>query len=613
MKPLAACFLAFLFAPFLFAQEICNNGIDDDGDGLIDLNDPDCACQTLISTPGVESYIRNHSFEERTCCPFGFVAPPYTANYLACATGWSQVSGTTDYFNMCGYAPIGTPMPPPDGDGAVGMVITPMYKEFVGTCLTWPPPATPLLANVSYTLSFWLAGVSINGQITQTLDQGQQFATLFPDSMPIAVFGYVGACEPFPLPTTDCMESLPGWIELGRAWVRPAWEWQRVPITFTLADEIHSIVLGAACDIPPSVGGGTYEDENGDPVGLMSYLMVDELLLTESGDQVLLPVTSTGNLCTANVTAMGTPPTGATDLQWYLDGVALVGETGPVLGVSAGEYGAGVYTLACTYNGECLMGSTTVAEPATPRPVIVLGPETGCVPLTVAIADTSGNTVVHWDLGDGTTGADSAWVHTYTQPGTYDVSLTVISAAGCIRSITLPEAVTVHPSPNAAITVVPNPVDADDPTAFVQGHGQGNIVSWWWHLGDGDPPQSDVPSFNATFPGPGEYPVMLVAGNPEGCMDTVWTVICVVQHGMVEMPNVFSANGDGHNDRFVPRDATGTGLLEIYNRWGQRIFSTRNLAQGWDGQGVSEGTYFFIVTPDDPQVPGYGGHVTLLR
>ena len=28
----------------LYAPEICNNGIDDDGDGLIDLYDPDCFC-----------------------------------------------------------------------------------------------------------------------------------------------------------------------------------------------------------------------------------------------------------------------------------------------------------------------------------------------------------------------------------------------------------------------------------------------------------------------------------------------------------------------------------------------------------------------------------------
>ena len=66
--------LAFLYPFALSAQEICNNGIDDDGDGLIDLNDPDCPCSTLITPDNIASYIRNPSFEERGCCPFGFVS-----------------------------------------------------------------------------------------------------------------------------------------------------------------------------------------------------------------------------------------------------------------------------------------------------------------------------------------------------------------------------------------------------------------------------------------------------------------------------------------------------------------------------------------------------------
>jgi gliding motility-associated-like protein len=80
------------------------------------------------------------------------------------------------------------------------------------------------------------------------------------------------------------------------------------------------------------------------------------------------------------------------------------------------------------------------------------------------------------------------------------------------------------------------------------------------------------------------------------------------------MPNVFSPNADGHNDRFVPLDYTGEpGLLVVYNRWGQEVYSTRALAQGWDGAGLPDGTYYFVVTPDDPKVEGQAGHVTLVR
>jgi hypothetical protein len=54
-------------------------------------------------------------------------------------------------------------------------------------------------------------------------------------------------------------------------------------------------------------------------------------------------------------------------------------------------------------------------------------------------------------------------------------------------------------------------------------------------------------------------------------------------------------------------------MMEIYNRWGQMIFTTRNLAQGWSGLDAPDGTYFFIVTPDQPGVEALTGHVTLVR
>jgi len=59
--------LALLIMPiYLTAQiEICDNAFDDDGDGMIDLNDEDCFCQFQMP----ESLIPNPSFEELDCCP----------------------------------------------------------------------------------------------------------------------------------------------------------------------------------------------------------------------------------------------------------------------------------------------------------------------------------------------------------------------------------------------------------------------------------------------------------------------------------------------------------------------------------------------------------------
>ncbi len=608
---------AILLPAALAAQEICNNGIDDDGDGLIDLNDPDCPCSTLLTPPDVTSYIRNHSFEERGCCPLGFVSPPYTPPWLDCATGWHQATGaTSDYFHECGYSPAGFNLPPPDGDGSVGFFAGPGYFEYVGTCLTYPAPANPLIAGTTYTLSLWITCGGGNGQFSQNPQQANP--AIFTDQLPLAIFGYANECVPFPVATSDCIGYEPGWNELGRVMVQPAWEWVRVSITFTPNQDIHSIMIGGACDTPASYGD-TYNvvDASGNATSVSPYFIVDELMLTIAQDQVMSPTFMSGNLCAENVIATAHPPTGATNYQWYRDGVALPGQTSTILDVSAGDYGPGMYTMASTFNGECLMGSVAVAPVPIPTPFPSLHPASGCAPLTVALADTTGGTThtILWTLGDGSTSADSALAHTYTTPGVYDVSLRVRNDAGCFGDTLLTGAVHVFPTPNGQVTVTPDPVDAEDPAVIIAGSASGNIISWWWDLGAAQPPTSTDQQISALFPPvPGDYPVMLVVMNAEGCADTVRSVVRVIDPGVIELPNVFSPNGDGHNDRFVPIGYKGApGLMEIYNRWGQMIFSTRNLAQGWSGSGAPDGTYFFIVTPDAPGAQKLTGHVTLVR
>ena len=96
MKKLLIIILSLL-PIILTSQEICNNGIDDDGDGLIDLHDDECECEGFSSAQNVPSLIPNYSFEDHSCCPGGY-------SQLNCADTWQQASGnTSDYFNTCGF------------------------------------------------------------------------------------------------------------------------------------------------------------------------------------------------------------------------------------------------------------------------------------------------------------------------------------------------------------------------------------------------------------------------------------------------------------------------------------------------------------------------------
>lgn len=606
----------------LHAQEICNNGVDDDGNGLVDLNDPACACSTLITPGNVASFIPNHSFEDRDCCPFGFSTP--FQNWLDCASVWNQAtSATSDYYHECGFSPATFPLPPPDGEGSVGFISTTDYKEYVGACLTFPGPPNPLQPGITYTFSLWMAGLSISN--TNFIGEPVTNGVFYEGEYPLALFGSAN-CVPFPLGTTGgCVGDLPGWFEIARHVHQPNGEWAWVSMTFTPSVEIRSVILGPACDLPSTYVSqvGIIEHEGQEiPMSFYPYTLVDKLMLTEAQDQVLTPVSHVGHVCANNVVVTANPPANATGHQWYLNGVAIVGQTGTTLNASALGLGAGTYALTSTYEGQCLMGTTNVAPPIVPVPLPVLDNVQGCAPLTVSFADTTGAGVVSsfWDLGDGASATGDSVVYTYTSPGTYDVTLRVTTALGCVRDSVLVGAVVVWPDPVGAISATPDPVDADDPVAVLSGAGStGGVVSWWWDLGVATPGSAGSMDVTATFPNePGSYPVVLIVQDGNGCVDTVSTIVRVVREGEIRMPNVFSPNGDGGNDAFVPLNYTGTpGRLEIYNRWGQMLHSTTDLASGWNGKvngsEAPAGTYYYVVEPAVGQGERSSGHLTLLR
>jgi gliding motility-associated-like protein len=105
----------------------------------------------------------------------------------------------------------------------------------------------------------------------------------------------------------------------------------------------------------------------------------------------------------------------------------------------------------------------------------------------------------------------------------------------------------------------------------------------------------DVPAFrykDRYYLEHGEYTLTVTDG--WGC---VITNTLLIGEPMVidDLPNVFTPDGDGINDVFLPNFN-----IEIYNRWGMLLYKGRD---GWDGrykgQMMPAGTYFYILTDDD--------------
>jgi gliding motility-associated-like protein len=71
------------------------------------------------------------------------------------------------------------------------------------------------------------------------------------------------------------------------------------------------------------------------------------------------------------------------------------------------------------------------------------------------------------------------------------------------------------------------------------------------------------------------------------------------------VPDAFSPNGDQANDVFLVKGATSDQFrLTIYSRWGQVVFSSTSISQGWDGtingQPAIEGQYMYRIEVEDP-------------
>lgn len=82
----------------------------------------------------------------------------------------------------------------------------------------------------------------------------------------------------------------------------------------------------------------------------------------------------------------------------------------------------------------------------------------------------------------------------------------------------------------------------------------------------------------------------------------------------ITIPNVFSPNGDGINDVFYIDNLEyhPNSYLIIFNRWGQVVYETGSYLNNWDGDGVSDGVYYYILKKTDPDATEYNGNVTIL-
>lgn len=118
-----------------------------------------------------------------------------------------------------------------------------------------------------------------------------------------------------------------------------------------------------------------------------------------------------------------------------------------------------------------------------------------------------------------------------------------------------------------------------------------------------------------------EMNYQVTAINSDGCKGEGFVHIKVYRGPAIYVPTAFTPNGDGKNDRFTPYPVgiKSYNYFRVFNRWGQVIFSTTKLNEGWDGTIAGReqptGIYVWMIQGlgNDNRLITQRGTVTLVR
>ena len=171
--------------------------------------------------------------------------------------------------------------------------------------------------------------------------------------------------------------------------------------------------------------------------------------------------------------------------------------------------------------------------------------------------------------------------------GTY-VLTSVTDSKGCeAQSLNGSATVVMNEFPEVSITAYPQPTTITNPLInFVD--ESSNHVSGFWDFGDGDLELTNFDALTHLYSDTGSFQVMLQIESDSGCVSIAYKTIIIDPEYIIYVPDAFSPNNDLTNDYFQPIVSGVLSFkLEVYNRWGQRIFATEDYSDIYCNNGCS--------------------------
>jgi gliding motility-associated-like protein len=265
----------------------------------------------------------------------------------------------------------------------------------------------------------------------------------------------------------------------------------------------------------------------------------------------------------------------------------------PIQGSTAAALAPANYTVIVFDGVQCSDTiSFTITEPSTPLGINLLQLESvrcfGESSGNILVAGTGGTEPYSYLWSNSDTDANAGGIPV----GNYIV--TVTDANGCTETdsydITQPEPIVVTIQPEYEVllgnTVVLEPnYGGNDPLFF----------NW----------SPDVYLSNATIDTPTARPFQtttytITVSDTNQCEASASTTVFVNDSIKIYIPNIFSPNADGVNDVFlVYANAVKDIYVTVFNRWGEKVFESKDITLGWDGtykgKLAPEGVYVYYV------------------
>jgi gliding motility-associated-like protein len=226
----------------------------------------------------------------------------------------------------------------------------------------------------------------------------------------------------------------------------------------------------------------------------------------------------------------------------------------------------------------------------------------------------------YWDFGNGKTAiTPNPLPQRYDTAGNYALRLIVTNSSGCAD--TVDRTVIVYPLP--LVNAGPDKIIGVGSFFAINPTGS-PVVDYLWSPATG---LSCTSCYNTIASPKTTTTYTIKVTDANGCINTDnITIIVVCNDKNVFIPNTFSPNNDGVNERFYPR---GTGLfriqsMRIFNRWGEMVFQKSNLfpndaSAGWDGrfngrlQTSDVYTYIIEIVCENSEILTYKGNITLIQ